>query len=124
MSKHSDFHRERTSTVTLKMPVNENMISEYSMGAGRSLMVKKKSDVYSIMIFEMGSDNRGLKFPLVRWSPFTRAFDEIDNAVNDLQTNHQLKYSYHIAGGYNVSVTAGYWCVDIRPKIFKLVVTN
>ena len=116
MLKHSDCHRERTCTTTLKMPVYKNMTRGYSLGAGQSLVVKKKGDVYSIMIFEMGSDNRGLKFPLVRWSPFTGAFDEIDNAVNDLQTNHQLKYSYHIAGCYNVSVTAGYWCVDIRPK--------
>ena len=69
-------------------------------------MVKKKSNVYSIMIFEMGSVNRYLEFSLVRWSSFSRAFDEIDNAVNDLKTNHQ--YWYHIRDGYYASVTADY----------------
>ena len=67
------------------MPVYKNMIREYSLGAGWSQVVKKNSDVYSIMIFEMGSDTRRLEFPLVRWSSFTRAFDEIDNAVNDFR---------------------------------------
>ena len=85
------------------------MTREYILCAGRSLVVKRKGDVYSIMIFEMGSENRRLEFPLVRWSSVNRAFDEIDNAVNDLKTNHQLKYSYHIGGGYYDSVTAGYW---------------
>ena len=84
------------------------MTREYSLGDGRSLVVKKKSEVYSIMIFEMESDNRRLEIPLVHWSSFIWASDEIDNAVNNLKTNHQLKYSYHIGGGYNVSVTAGY----------------
>ena len=62
----------------------------------------------------MVSDNRRLEFPLVRWPSFTRSFDEVDNAINDLKSNHQLKYTYHIGSGYYVSVTAGYWCVDIR----------
>ena len=91
---HSDFHRERTSTTTLKMT------REYTLDAGRSLVIKKKSKVYSIIIFEMGSDNRRQEFPLVRWSSFTRAIYEIDNTVNDFKTNHQLKYSYHIGGGH------------------------
>ena len=112
--KHSDFHRERTSTTTLKKPVYKNMTRVFSLGAGRSLVVKKNGDVYSIMIFEMGSDKRRLDFPLVHRSSFTRAFDEIDNAVNNLKTNQQLKYSNNIGGGYYISVTAGYWCVNIR----------
>ena len=57
-------------------------------------MVKKEGRCLHMMIFEMGSDNRRLEFHLVR-SSFNRAIDEIDNAVNDLKTNHQLKYSYH-----------------------------
>ena len=96
------------------MEVYKNMTREYSLDGGRSLVVKTKGDVYSIMIFEMGSENRRLEFTLVRWSSFTQAIDEIDNAVNDWKTNYQLKYSYHIGGGYYVSVKAGYWCVDIR----------
>ena len=78
------------------------------------IIQKKKADVYSIMIFEMGSDNRSLEFPMVCCSLFTQPIGEIDNTFNGLKTNHQLKYSYHIGGGYYVSVTAGNWCVDIR----------
>ena len=71
------------------MPVYTNMTREYSLGTGRSLVVKNEGNVYSIfMIFEMGSDNWSLEFHLVRWSSFTRAIDEIDNAVKDLKTNH------------------------------------
>ena len=65
-----------------------------------------KGDVYIIMIFEMRFDKKRLEFPLVRWSSFTRAFDETDNADNDLKTEHQLKYSYHIVGGYCIYVIA------------------
>ena len=110
--KHSDFHRERMSTTTLTMPIYTSMTREYSLSAGRSLVDKKMGNVYSIMIFEMGFDNRHLEFFLIRWSSFTRAIDEIDNAVKDFKINQLLKY--YIGGGYYVSVTAGYWCVDIR----------
>ena len=113
--------RERTSTTTLTMHVYKNMTREHSLGADRSLVVKRNGDVYTIMIFEMGFDNRRLEFPLVRWSSFTRAFDEIDIAVNDLKTNHQFKNSSHISGGYHVSVTGGYWCFDIS---YKQIIEN
>ena len=105
--KHFDFHRERTSITTLIMLVYKNMTREYSLGVGRCLVVKQRGDVYSIMVFQMKSDNRRLGFPMVRWSSFTRAIYEIDNAVDDLKTNLPLKYSYHIGGGYYLSVIAG-----------------
>ena len=35
-------------------------------------------------------------------------------AVNELLSNPQLKYTYHIGGGFYVSVMADFLCVDIR----------
>ena len=115
------------------MPVYKNMTTEYNSRAVWSLVIKGKDVVYRIMIFEMVSDNRRLEFPLIYWASFTRAIDEIDNAVNDLKTNHQLKYSYYIGGGYYVSVTSSYGCASTSGKnylkhfienVFKIVVKS
>ena len=96
------------------MLVYKNMTREYKLGAGRVLMNKKNGDVYNIKIFKMVSEFRSIKFPLSRWSTFTRALIEIDNVVSELQINQHLKNTYYIGGGFNVFVTVGFLCVDIR----------
>ena len=41
-------------------------------------------------------------------------FEEIDAKVRDLINNVDVKYQAHIGGGYYVSVTTGFRCVDLR----------
>ena len=112
MPKHSDFHRERTSTTTLKMSNFANMSKHFNLGAGRVLFAQKKGSVYQIKIYEMGSDNRYANFSIVRWALFVRAIDEAQNAIHEIHTNPKLKF--HIGCGYYISVSANFKCVDIR----------
>ena len=114
MPKHSDFHRERTSTTTLKMYNFANMWKHFNLRSGRVLFAHKKGSVYKIKIYEMGSNNRYVDFSIVRWASFVRAIDEAQNAIYEIHTNSQLKFRHHIGGGYYISVSANFKCVDIR----------
>ena len=77
MPKHFDFHRERTSTVALKMSNFASMTKHFNLGSGRVLFAQKKGSIYKIKIFEKGSDNRYVDFSIVRWASFDRAIDEV-----------------------------------------------
>ena len=114
MSKHFDFDRETTSTVSLKMSNFAGMTKHFNLGSGRVLFAQKKGSVYKLMIFEMGSDNRYVDFSIVSWASFVRAIDEAQNAIYEIYTNPQLKFRHHIGGGYYTSVSANFKCVDIR----------
>jgi Transcriptional Coactivator p15 (PC4) len=39
---------------------------------------------------------------------------EIDSSVQLLKDNQYVKLRQHIGGSWYVSVTTGYWCVDLR----------
>ena len=91
-----------------------SMTKHFNLGSGRVLFVEKKDSVYKIKIFEMGSDNQYADFSIVRWASFMRAIDEVQNAIYEIHTNSQLKFRHHIGGGYYVSVSADFKCVDIR----------
>ena len=114
MPKHSDFHRERTSITTLKMSNFANMSKHFNLGAGRVLFAQKKGSVYQIKIYEMESDNRYVAFSIVRWASFVRVIDQAQNAIHEIHTNPKLKFQHHIGGGYYISVSANFKCVDIR----------
>ena len=78
------------------------------------MFAQKKGIIYKIKIYEMRSDNRYVDFTIVRWASFVRAIDEIRNALYEIHTNPQLKFRHHIGGGYYISVSADFKCVDIR----------
>ena len=114
MRKHSDFHRERTSTTTLKMMSNfASTTKQFNLGSSRVLFAQKKGSLYKLKMFEMGSVNRYVDFSIVRWASFVRAIDEVQNAIYEIHTNPQLKFRHHIGGGYYISVSADFKCVDI-----------
>ena len=112
MPKHFDFHRE-TSTVPLKLSNFASMTKHFNLGSGRVLFAQKKGSVYKIKIFEMGSDNQYVDFSIVRWASFVRAIDEVQNNIYESHTNPQLKFRHQIWGGYYISVSANFKCVDI-----------
>ena len=105
--------RER-STTTLKMANFASMTKHFNLGSGRVLFAQKKGPVYKIKILEMRSDNRYVDFSIVRWASFMRAIDEVQNAIYEIHSNSQLKFRHHIGGGYYVSASADFKCVDIR----------
>ena len=113
MTNHFDFHRERTSTTTLKVSNFARMRKHFNQGSGRVLFAQKKGSVYKIKIFGMGSDNRYVDFSIVRWASFVRAIDEAQNALYKICTNLQLKFRHHIGGGYYISVSVNFQCIDI-----------
>ena len=54
-------------------------------------------------------------FTKVRWSTFIGLVNEIDSEVKKLKENvDDFRYSQHYGGGWQVSVTSGIWCVDLR----------
>ena len=77
-------------------------------------MVKDKSDVYNMTVLEMTSEFRLVTFVSLPLRSLTWVMCHIDNAVCELQTKPQLKYEYHICGGFDVSVTADFLSVYIR----------
>ena len=91
-----------------------NMSKQFNLGSGRVLFAQKKGAVYKIKIYEMVSDNRYVDSTIVRWTSFVRAIDEVQNALYEIHTNPQLKFRHHIGGGYYISVSADFKCVDIR----------
>ena len=91
-----------------------SMTKHFSLGSGRVLFAQKNGFVYKVKIFEMGSDNRIVDFSIVRWTSLVQAIDEVQNATYEIHTNPQLKFRHHIGGGYYISVSADFQCVDIR----------
>ena len=115
VSKHSDFHRERTSTTTLKMMFNfTSLTKHFILGPSRVLFAQNKDSVYKSKNFEIGSDNRYVDFSIVRWASFVQAIDEVQSAIYEIHTNPQLKFRHNMGGGYYISVSADFKCVDIR----------
>jgi hypothetical protein len=66
-----------------------------------------------IRLFEDGS-NKVATFSYPRWAQFVEFFDKIDNAVNKLIRDEEVKLRLHIGASWYVSVATGYRCVDIR----------
>ena len=75
VANHSDFHREKTSIITLKMSNFVSIRKNFNLGSGRVLFALKNGSVYQIKIFEFGLDNRYVNFSIVRSASFVRAMD-------------------------------------------------
>lgn len=87
---------------------------KYTVGEKRFVVIKKNE----IRIFEDGT-KKAATFTYPRWSNFSMYFEEIDNAVSKLiKGEEEVKLQLHVGGGWYVSVTTGYRCVDIR-KFFR-----
>ncbi len=40
--------------------------------------------------------------------------EEIENNIQQMKAGAYVKFQQHIGGGWYISVTTGFWCVDIR----------
>ena len=49
-----------------------------------------------------------------RWACFRQNFEEIDYHVKAVCDEQTVNFQRHIGGGYYVSVTTGFYCVDFR----------
>ena len=87
---------------------------KYTLGEKRFVVIKKNE----IRVFEEGT-KKIATFTYPRWALLVMYFEEIDNAVSKLvKGEEEVKFQQHVGGGWYVSVTTGYRCVDIR-KFFR-----
>lgn len=85
-------------------------MKKYEISEKRFVVVKKDE----IRLFEDGSQKMAT-FSFPRWSQFTESFDEVNDALAKLvKREADVKLQLHIGGGWYVSVTTGFPCVDIR----------
>lgn len=91
------------------------MSKKFEIGDRRFIVVKKDE----IRMFEDGSSRLAV-FTFPRWSQFVQLFDEIDGNVTKLFAGQQdVRLQLHVGGGWYVSVTSGYPCVDVRKFYLK-----
>ena len=83
-------------------------MQKFQLSEKRYIVIKESE----IRLFENGT-SKVATFSYPRWALFTEYFGEIDDAVNQLGKN-DIKLQLHIGGAWFVSVTTGFWCVDIR----------
>jgi len=51
---------------------------------------------------------------LCRWAQFRQCIDDIEASVKSLRDGDPVSYKQSIGGAYYVSVTSGFYCIDIR----------
>jgi hypothetical protein len=86
------------------------MSKKFSLSEKRFVVVKKDD----IRLFENGS-NKWATFNYLQWARFVEQFTEIDESVTKLTAGQQdVKLQSHVGGGWYVSVTSGFYCVDAR----------
>ena len=81
----------------------------YTLSDRRVLSVEEDE-----VVIKDSKNNNSIKIPAKRWATFRLQFDEIENAVSKLREKQYVKYFQHIGGGWYVSVSTGFYCVDIR----------
>jgi len=91
----------------------------YVLGAvgDRVLVVKKGDDgqCISLILKVKDSDVKAVEFPIQRWAALREQVDDANVAANRVMNKQpDIKLRRHIGGGYYISVTSGYYCVDIR----------
>ncbi len=86
------------------------MSKKYQVSDKRYIVVKKDE----IRLFEDGS-HRQATFTYPRWVWFTEQFGEVDDALGKLvKAETDIKVKLHVGGGWFVSVTSGFPCVDVQ----------
>ena len=90
VSKHSDFHRERASTLTPKMSNFTSTTKHFSLGPGRALFQQKKGSIYKIFENGIGQSVHGLLNhdmgfirPRYRWATECHLWDPYQLAAKD-----------------------------------------
>jgi hypothetical protein len=86
----------------------------YAIGKKRFVLVKKEAGELTVTIGEDGFDLKSISFTPQRWARFIEIMGLIDETVNSLLAKQNVGFCAHIGGGWFVSLTTGYLCVDLR----------
>ena len=86
----------------------------YKLSDTRVLETRNESGD-TVVVIRDTANGKFIEIPSVRWASFLLMQNDIDNAVKRLVAKEDyVNDQEHIGGGWYVSVTTGYWCVDIR----------
>ena len=97
------------------------MKKTYSIGNDRSLTIAHNNE--QLRIEEQGS-NKWATFTPSRWASFLLCLDEIDHQLEKLSKGEDVAYRNHYGGGWHISVTSGFECVDLRKFYLPAVQTE
>ena len=83
----------------------------FDIGNNRLLTIAKKYD--QLCIEEKGS-GKSATFTPSRWASFLLCLDEINTQLEKFAAGENVAYRWHYEGGWCVSVTSDFTCVDLR----------
>jgi len=83
----------------------------YKLGNDRVVTLSKNKD--ELCIKEKNSQ-KSATFTPTRWASFLLCLDEIDSQLDKMFRGEEVSYRNHYGGGWHVSVTSGFQCVDLR----------
>jgi len=86
-------------------------MTTYSIGNNRSLKFAKKNNEFCIR--DKGTKKSAVFTP-ARWASFLLCLNAIDSQLQKLSQDEDVAYRNHYGGGWHVSVTKGFRCIDLR----------
>jgi hypothetical protein len=95
------------------------MMKEYILATHRRVCVDKRDGEFFITIDEPGTYLKSVTLPAKRWAALMLAITPIDESVALLQSQQYVKLFTHFGGGFFISVTTGFRCVDLRRFYFN-----
>jgi len=82
----------------------------FSIGNDRILKLEKNDE---IRILDNSTKKEAVFTPAC-WASFLLSLDEIDNQLRKLTHGEHVAYRIHYGGGWHVSLTKGFRCIDLR----------
>ena len=83
----------------------------YKLGNDRMLKLTKNK--VELCIKEKDSQ-KSAAFTPARWASFLLCLDEIDRQLEKMFRGEDVTYRNHYGGGWHVSVTSGFQCIDLK----------
>jgi len=85
----------------------------YKIGDTRLVSTRTLCGAGSVLIREEDG-SKCIELAPLCWTALEKEFDNINEAVSQLHEKKYVKYFKHIGANWYVSVTTGFWCVDLR----------
>jgi len=83
----------------------------FMIGKDRSLKLGKNNDE---LIIRDRESKKETVFTPARWASFRLCLYEIDNQLYRLSQCEDVAYCNHYGGGWHISMTKGFHCIDLR----------
>ena len=83
----------------------------YDIGNNRLIKIAKNNNELRV---EEKDSTESTTFTPSRWASFLLCLDEIDCQLEKFVTGKNVTYRNHYGGGWYVSVTSGFNCIDLR----------